>query len=71
MYNKKNSKLHLINILDDLFGNRNISDSEFNFRSQVLGEIESTMVEDGRLTWSEICEIEECWTPNHEYLRIA
>lgn len=56
------NRAHLINLLDDLFG-KPLTENEFNFHLQVIGELEGHMVDDGRLTWAEIMEIHETWTP--------
>lgn len=58
----ENARAHLINLMDSLFG-KPLTESEFVFHDQVLGELEGYMVEDGRLTWGQIMEIHEQWTP--------
>ena len=54
------NKAHLMNLLDDLFGDIK-SEEQFIKAQQIIGELESWMVEDERLTWSQIIEIEEIW----------
>ncbi len=54
------NKAHLIDLLDDLFGKK-LSEEEFQFHIQVLGELEACMEADGRLTWEQMIEIEEEW----------
>ena len=56
----ENGKAKLLSLLDDLFG-KPLSDAEFTFRQQVLGEQECWMMADGILTQAEILEIEEGW----------
>lgn len=59
-YNYENRRAHLMNLLDSLFG-KPLTDDEFSFHDQVLGELEGHMVEDGQLTWEQIVEIHEAW----------
>ena len=54
----KQNREHLMNLLDSLFGHIE-SQEQFNNNMMVLGELENWMVEDGRLTWDQIMEIEE------------
>lgn len=61
-YNYEDRRAHLMNLLDSLFG-KPLSDEEFIFHDRVLGELEGHMVEDGQLTWAQIIEIHEQWTP--------
>ena len=57
----EHGKAKLLSLLDDLFG-KSLSNAEFIFRQQVLGEQECWMMADGILTQDEILEIEEGWT---------
>lgn len=59
-YNYEDRRAHLFNLLDSLFG-KPLTDDEFIFHDQVLGELEGHMVEDGQLTWEQIVEIHEAW----------
>ena len=57
----EHGKAKLLALMDDLFG-KPVSDEEFIFRLQVLGEQECWLMVDGYLTQDEILEIEESWT---------
>ena len=62
MKNFNIGKAKLNNLLDDLFGDPNLTDDEFIFHSQVLAEQECYLIADGYLTQDQILEIEEAWT---------
>ena len=59
-YTPEVGKAKLLNLLNELFG-KPLTEEEFSFRQQVLGEQECWLIADRFLTQEEILAIEESW----------